>query len=574
MNPVYKMYLEDLEKRKRFGLPPLGYTVTPEGKFTMDMSTTFEDDIPGGGSSESTTEWGQYLTPSQYGGAYRKGQEKAMDTTYWLDKQYPTKKKTVITQEDGKPTKKVTTETEDTEGSGERTQYDIMMEQFADHAAGNTGDTGGFSIISNAEAAERGLMPRQKEDGSWWLWDKIKQAFVGIMQQSGGLNQQGVGDLILDENLEPTQAITDVAEGVGTLFETTAEREARLRQREFEQQRPMQDYQGALAGLIGQTPTGQMGSGEVLPGSAAWSTVSPSGEFIQRGPPASMPEGFMTPAREQEVAEQAIEDRIWGNYKYDVGAARKQYETDMAEIYKKAMQLSMFDIDPSAFVTLATKRMEQTSAFDEQERLQKIQRGIYYTEDGKWDPPSSKRVAFNRAKRFGAGVKLASAISDYNPGKEKAKEFQNWFNAKTGDSVYLEKGKEPEGGAKAGWLEGTISQAKGEAGTGTERLIQGVRSILYNTSGGIQGRFDAAVREHMAHQKIDTIVGYNPTKARRSSEEFVISIMPEEVLQSYTYTPNEGEEITDELIDALRKQGYLAIMTPEGVKYIVTGTDE
>ena len=419
MNPVYKMYLEDLEKRKRFGLPPLGYTVTPEGKFTMDMSTTFEDDIPGGGSSESTTEWGQYLTPSQYGGAYRKGQEKAMDTTYWLDKQYPTKKKTVITQEDGKPTKKVTTETEDTEGSGERTQYDIMMEQFADHAAGNTGDTGGFSIISNAEAAERGLMPRQKEDGSWWWWDKIKQAFVGIMQQSGGLNQQGVGDLILDENLEPTQAITDVAEGVGTLFETTAEREARLRQREFEQQRPMQDYQGALAGLIGQTPTGQMGSGEVLPGSAAWSTVSPSGEFIQRGPPASMPEGFMTPAREQEVAEQAIEDRIWGNYKYDVGAARKQYETDMAEIYKKAMQLSMFDIDPSAFVTLATKRMEQTSAFDEQERLQKIQRGIYYTEDGKWDPPSSKRVAFNRAKKFGAGVKLASAISDYNPGKEK-----------------------------------------------------------------------------------------------------------------------------------------------------------
>ena len=78
----------------------------------------------------------------------------------------------------------------------------------------------------------------------------------------------------------------------------------------------------------------------------------------------------------------------------------------------------------------------------------------------------------------------------------------------------------------------------------------------------------------MAHQKIDTIVGYNPTRARRSSEEFVISIMPEEVLQSYTYTPNEGEEITDELIDALRKQGYLAIMTPEGVKYIVTGTDE
>jgi len=300
----------------------------------------------------------------------------------------------------------------------------------------------------------------------------------------------------------------------------------------------MQDYQGALAGLIGQTPTGQMGSGEVLPGSAAHSFLSDSGgiegPYIQRGPPARVPEGFMTPAREQEVAEQAIEDRIWGNYKYDVGAARKQYEADMAEIYKKAMQLSMFDIDPSAFVELATKRMEQTSAFDEQERLQKIQRGIYYTEDGKWDPPSSKRVAFNRAKRFGAGVKLASAISGFDPGKEKAKEFVNWFNAKTGDSTYLEKGKEPEGGSRAGWQKGVLSQAKGEAGHFTERLIQGVRSILYNTSGGIQGRFDAAVREHMAHQKIDTIVGYNPTRARRSSEEFVISIMPEEVLQAYT----------------------------------------
>ena len=209
------------------------------------------------------------------------------------------------------------------------------------------------------------------------------------------------------------------------------------------------------------------------------------------------------------------------------------------------------------------------------ERLQKIQRGIYYTKAGKWDPPSSNRVAFNRAKKFGAGVKLASAISNYDPGKEKAKEFVNWFNAKTSESIYLEKGKEPEGGSKAGWLKGTLSQKDDTmSGNWRERLIRNIKSILYNTSGGIEGRFDAAIREHIAMQPIDTITGYKSARARSTAEDFILDILPADVLEAYTYTPQEGEEITDELIDALRKQGYVAIMTPEGIRYIVTGIDE
>jgi len=475
-----------------------------------------------------------------------------------------TKEKTVITQVDdvAVPDKVVTT-------------IEQAPSVTSDAEATSTTEQAS-PVISNAEAAERGFEPRQREDGSWWWWDKVKNTFVSLMQQEGGLDRKGVGDLILGENLKPTEAITGVVEDIGSLFDTTAEHEARLRQREFEQQGPMQDYQGALAGLM--QPPEAVDQGQ-LPGSAAPSFISDSGgvegQFIQRMPPPRMPEGFMTPAREQEVVEQAEEDRIWGSYKYDVGSARKQYETDMAEIYKKAMQLSMFDIDPSAFVTLATKRMEQTSTFDEQERLQKIQRGLYYTKAGKWDPPSSKRVAFNRAKKFGAGVKLASAISNYDPGKEKAKEFVNWFNAKTGESTYLEKGQQPKGGVKAGWQKGTLSQGQGRAGTFPEVLVNSVRTILYNTSGGIQGRFDAAVREHMAHQKPDPQLGYNVDRIRRSAENWVIhSIMSPELLEAYTYTPSEGEEITDELIDALRKQGYIAIMTPEGLQYMVTGIGE
>ena len=405
MNPVYKMYLEDLERRKRLGLSPLGYSVTPEGKLTMEMSTTFEDDIPGatrgltrgldlsGESSESTPEWAEYLTPSRYGGAYRRGQEKAMDETYWLDKQYPTKKKTVITQEDGKPTKKVTTETEDTEG--ERSQYDIMLEQARDHAAGNTPSLPNIPGISDVEAG-RTSQPSSEQEGTelwYWLDDMIRRR----------KEREEATDKQFPPNKWNMPYNPEDVGIPGHPFETTAEREARLRG-------------GIAEAAWDQDEADQVGIANFTQAPAAAPSMPGWGDTNLRDPAVL---AYRDKQRAEAEATQAEEDRIWGSYKYDVGSARKQYETDMAEIYKKAMQLSMFDIDPSAFVTLATKRMEQTSAFDEQERLQKIQRGIYYTEDGKWDPPSSKRVAFNRAKRFGAGVKLASAISGFDPGKEK-----------------------------------------------------------------------------------------------------------------------------------------------------------
>jgi len=255
-------------------------------------------------------------------------------------------------------------------------------------------------VISNAEAVGKGLEKKQDESGMWWWVDSIGN-FIGRVIEGGLAGQGEAWKHKAEAETLQAQAVVDT---IGNLFDTTAERDVRMRQREFEQQGPMQDYQGALAGLM-QPPAPQ--TYQPPPG---------RGDENLRDPAVL---AYLTKQRKEAEVQQAEEDRIWGSYKYDIPSARKQYETDMAEIYKKAMQLSMFDIDPSAFVELATKRMEQTSTFDEQERLQKIQRGLYYTKDGKWDPPSSKRVAFNRAKKFGAGVKLASAISNFTPGKEK-----------------------------------------------------------------------------------------------------------------------------------------------------------
>ena len=64
---------------------------------------------------------------------------------------------------------------------------------------------------------------------------------------------------------------------------------------------------------------------------------------------------------------------------------------------------------------LASKKFEALEGFEGEERLQDIAKGVYFTEDGRFDPPASQRDAFERAIAFGGTMEEAKTISGYMP---------------------------------------------------------------------------------------------------------------------------------------------------------------
>ena len=68
---------------------------------------------------------------------------------------------------------------------------------------------------------------------------------------------------------------------------------------------------------------------------------------------------------------------------------------------------------------MAAARFEKLEGFEGEERLRDIAKGVYFTKDGRFDPPKGKREAFERAMEFGASLEEAKTISGYMPeGKE------------------------------------------------------------------------------------------------------------------------------------------------------------
>ena len=287
MNPRYQAYLEEVEERKRQGLPPPPYVVTPDGKMSFERFRPGQDlgmvdpthhsggvrlNAPGPLNIPSQAEQtfvkkqpvirpsAQHLDPAGFGAAEKRGIEGAADFVYWNNFNSPTKKKTVITQEDGKPTKKVVTETEDTEG--ERSQYDIMLEQARDHAAGNTTSLPNIPGISDVEAGRTSQPSPEKEGTELWYWldDMIRRR----------KEREEATDKQFPPNKWNMPYNPEDVGIPGHPFETTAEREERLRGAVAEAAWDQDEADRVgVADILDQARTGQMGSGETLPGSAA-----------------------------------------------------------------------------------------------------------------------------------------------------------------------------------------------------------------------------------------------------------------------------------------------------------------
>ena len=287
-----------------------------------------------------------------------------------------------------------------------RSQHDIMMEQFADHAANTTPDLPNVLGISDAEAEAQGLTAEQDESGLWWWIDAIGKRYRARQQATAEQFPPNKWNMTYDPEYVGIP---------GHPFETTAQREQRLAGIEAESTREEQTDTGT-----GERPP--------LPDTVVTAT-RPQPNFQQGDPVA----------------------RIYGDWSRDIPTERKDYLRAMKDIYFKMSMLSAVasltggEDQSEGFGRMQVEMLNYMMETDNQDRLLKIHKGVYFDKDGNWDPPKNERMAHQRAVRFGAGPEEASEFSGHYP--KKAETWQNWKvkEIATGREITMASQGRPEG---------------------------------------------------------------------------------------------------------------------------------
>lgn len=263
---------------------------------------------------------------------------------------------------------------------------------------------------------------------------------------------------------------------------------------------------------------------------------------VERAPYASG-RGFETIGAKQDkiksAEEQKAKDRIWGNYAYNPKDAQKRYEDSMQDILRKSMMLNLLaqltggKSMAAPFVEMSTKRLEMEETFKDQGRLQDIQRGIYYTQDGLYDPPKNQQEAFDRAMKFGASPALAEKISGYAPA-EDTRDYNNWYNTETGEVEVRRTGDKPEGN---GWVKGTPS-AKSEGSPGTRvKFLNELRDIA------LTGNLEDAINRYISYKMLGSnYVGGDSSQLRKEAYQAVFGTVPAQNKVKLEVAPTLEEE--------------------------------
>ena len=219
-----------------------------------------------------------------------------------------------------------------------RTQHDIMMEQFADHAANTTPDLPNVLGISDAEAEAQGLTAEQDESGLWWWIDAIGKRYRARQQATAEQFPPNKWNMPYDPEYVGIP---------GHPFETTAQREQRLA--------------GAESNRQEQTDTGT-GERPPLPDTVVTAT-RPQPNFQQGDPVA----------------------RIYGDWSRDIPTERKDYLRAMKDIYFKMSMLSAVasltggEDQSEGFGRMQVEMLNYMMETDNEDRLLKIHKGVSST---------------------------------------------------------------------------------------------------------------------------------------------------------------------------------------------------
>jgi hypothetical protein len=178
-----------------------------------------------------------------------------------------------------------------------------------------------------------------------------------------------------------------------------------------------------------------------------------------------------------------FDPRVYDHYGEDIDGKEQRYLAALGDIYKKVAILNAVAAltnSPSqagAFMQMASKKFETLEGFRTERRMQKIGKGVFFTEDGEFDAPKTKQEAYERAIAFGASPDEAAAISgDLEETATATGSYTTWYNRDTGEEETFRPGFAPvyeEGNIMEGWVKGSKPQ-----GTGEERLFQDVERLI------------------------------------------------------------------------------------------------
>ena len=156
-------------------------------------------------------------------------------------------------------------------------------------------------------------------------------------------------------------------------------------------------------------------------------------------------------------------ERAWGKWTYSPRERRDKFMEQLNSIYMKAAWLDAIAAitggtsKASQYIERASQKLEMMTKFDQEERLYKIWRDVYYDQDGNYDAPASKKEAAERARRLGASPEETNKI--YGWAEEQADLVEWWRPAENeqGYETTTTHGKKerPPQGAGARWNMGS-----------------------------------------------------------------------------------------------------------------------
>jgi hypothetical protein len=286
---------------------------------------------------------------------------------------------------------------------------------------------------------------------------------------------------------------------------------------------------------------------------------------------ADMEQAAADQARAEEEAAQA---RIYGQYGEDIGAKRQRYLDALEEIQTKSRRLNMIAgftggrSQADAFTQAALERLDTMEQFTTDERLQRLGRGVYYDQDGNYDPPKSKREAYNRAIQFGASPDEASTISGGEP--ERAS-YVNWQYVGSDPNVEAGKVVSTRRGAGVGdrpdsgnWVR--IGGTGEETYTSGEAHINAIKRLVDadDVMGAIEEEF-LWIRQKQTQTGSEAV---NMARAAAISSIWEILPFNERLLDDRPYAPNGV--IPDEATFNERESELYA----EGIRWVRVGSPD
>ena len=260
------------------------------------------------------------------------------------------------------------------------------------------------------------------------------------------------------------------------------------------------------------------------------------------------------------------EGRIYGNYSEDIGAKRQRYMDALEEIQTKARRLNMIagltggTSQADSFTKAALARLDKMEEFHDDERLHQIRTGVYYDQNGNWNPPKSKKETYDRAIQFGASAAEAAHISGGEPeavahvnwqyiGKDGEVPFGKVISTRRGEGV----GDRPN---PDDWVR--VAGYQDESYTDATTHTNTLRRQL--AAGDIKGAIDSDVLWRMARER-----RMEEPDARRRATDLIWSLIPPAERTEQLVTVEDWKNNEEEIERTLWQQG---------IRYIKVGTSD